>query len=253
MKVENGLITKPRKAAHPSISKLDAPSMQAKTTLLIAGVLLLSAILAMAIIRPWLGEHTASTTCVTDYKRIDAAEPEFKQCVETNSKLFLERDYAESKDLAKTFLTLLAAALVASITFSEKVVDIHNSKRTPLAAMITCWVLLLLAIVFTGSGLATMALAAGEAAYAPLLNYRRLESHAVILFVAGCLSFGLALACLIVAGIVSLIDKRIAALAPIQPAPPSLTDKRRQDDVPEASADSSELLMPSDAKDQGAA
>src|SRR6059058_128106 len=39
-------------------------------------------------------------------------------CVDRRAKLFLEHDYTETKDLAKAFLTLLTAVLVASITFS---------------------------------------------------------------------------------------------------------------------------------------
>src|SRR5688572_27315468 len=41
-------------------------------------------------------------------------------CVDRKAKLFMEGDFAETKDLSKAFLTLLTAVLVASITFSEK-------------------------------------------------------------------------------------------------------------------------------------
>jgi len=40
---------------------------------------------------------------------------------------FLDRDYAEVKDLSTAFLTLLTAVFVASITFSEKIVDFNRS------------------------------------------------------------------------------------------------------------------------------
>src|SRR4051794_32782284 len=43
----------------------------------------------------------------------------YYNCVDDRARLFIERDFAETKDLAKAFLTLLTAMLVASITFSE--------------------------------------------------------------------------------------------------------------------------------------
>ena len=38
-------------------------------------------------------------------------------------KDFLTYDYAEAKDLAKAFLTLISVILVFSITFSDKVIN----------------------------------------------------------------------------------------------------------------------------------
>jgi hypothetical protein len=40
---------------------------------------------------------------------------------------FLKYDYAETKDLAKDFLTLVSAILVFSLTFAEKIVNFHWS------------------------------------------------------------------------------------------------------------------------------
>ena len=65
--------------------------------------------------------------------------PAYQACIEKQAKLYLERDYAESKDLAKTFLTLLSATLVASITFSEKIVDVSKAGLLPFGTMIVCW------------------------------------------------------------------------------------------------------------------
>lgn len=45
--------------------------------------------------------------------------------------LFLKYNYAETKDLAKAFLTLASAILAFSVTFAEKVVDLQNSQPAP--------------------------------------------------------------------------------------------------------------------------
>jgi len=190
----------------------------ARQTLVVVAIAVVAIAIARELTLPWFQAPAVFDSCTTStLQRLASSSQGFAECVEKNAKLFLEKDYAESKDLAKTFLTLLSALLVASITFSEKIVDIHNAKRTPLAGMLICWLLLLLAIVLTGSGLASMALAAGYAAYYPATNYRALESHAVLLFVGGCFSFGVAMLALLVSGAVSLTDKRRAALAAAPP------------------------------------
>ena len=50
-----------------------------------------------------------------------------QDCVDAATDLFETFDYPEYKDLAKTFLTLLSATLVASIAFAEKVVDVNRA------------------------------------------------------------------------------------------------------------------------------
>jgi len=181
----------------------------------VALALFLACLLTKWIMTPWFEPISLRANCIQqDFSMVSAGSQSkdgLTECLERTAKLFLDKDYAETKDLAKTFLTLLSAALVASITFSEKIVDIHNSKRTPLLAMLSCWLLLLLAIVFTGSGLASMTFAAGYAAYHPSANFWHLEFHAVNLFIAACLSFGFGLFALITAGTISLVDKRTEA------------------------------------------
>jgi hypothetical protein len=155
-------------------------------SLLILLFITLGAGLAYWITHPWFEHPATSFACSLS----DRADHE-RECLEQRAKVFLEKDYAETKDLAKTFLTLLSALLVTSITFSEKIVDIHNSRRTPLVCMVSCWFLLLLAIIFAGAGLATMAVAAGQAAYSPAVDYFALEWHAVKLFMVNALALEL--------------------------------------------------------------
>jgi len=136
----------------------------------------------------------------------------FYRCSVERARVFLEKDYAETKDLSKAFLSLLTAVLVASITFSEKIVDVAKSGPWAKASMVTSWVCLLLAIIACGTGLALVSTAAGFAAHSPDPNYYTLEWKAVPLFVSAGLFFGTALACLLIAGIIALLDKRQAII-----------------------------------------
>jgi hypothetical protein len=158
--------------------------------------------------------------CVNDGMRILQGNPGFQECTRSLAKLFIERDYLESKDLAKAFLTLISAILVGSITFSEKIVDIHNARTLSIGLMISCWFLLLSGLITCGTGLAFMALGAGMATYRPDLDYWHREDTAVLLFLAAGVAFVLALAALVVAGIVSLVQKRAAARTITRNLPP---------------------------------
>lgn len=189
------------------------------TILIVIGFLLLAGTIVCAVAHPWLTVPQPLTHC----REVDADRfvgptddpAAFHGCLKRRAELFVKLDYAESKDLAKTFFTLIAAVLVASITFSEKIVDIHNARRLPLFAMFACWFALLLSICLVGAGVVSMTLAAGVATYLPQLQYTMLEAHAVLLFVSSTVFFGGGLTCLIVAGIVSALDKRVAAAAPL--------------------------------------
>jgi hypothetical protein len=161
------------------------------------------------IAKPWGERLTIAASCKdthTAYQEILRADVvAFRACTSRRAKLFYERDYVEAKDLAKAFLTLLGAMLVTSITFSEKIVNVQSGNKVPLCAMVICWLSLLSAIAFTGGGLAWMADAAGFATYIPEMDIRGIEAFAVRLFIFGGLAFGLALAAMIFAGVVSLM------------------------------------------------
>lgn len=150
------------------------------------------------------------TTCVDGYGHLLNYEvgqqltPDFAACVQRHAEIFLARDVPESKDLAKSFLTLLTAVLVASITFSEKIVGVSQASWFPRALIIFCWVCILGAIVACGVGLTSITIAGGFAAYNPFLAYWTLEITAVRYFVAAGLMFCLGLASLLVAGVLSL-------------------------------------------------
>lgn len=144
----------------------------------------------------------------------------FRTCLQTRANLFLSRDYAEAKDLSKSFLTLLTAILVASITFSEKIVDLGHSSWWARGSMVGCWILLLIAIAACGSGLTLMTFAAGMASYQPDLDYFSYETQAMKLYIVAGLAFGTGLASLLLAGLISLVERHVS-LPPGAEHPPT--------------------------------
>ena len=190
--------------------------------LLAALTLVLAAWIIHVIVHPWHVPLVKLATCVkADGDLIGEGSSDFGACLRDSAKRFFDKDYAETKDLAKTFLTLLSALLVASVTFAEKVVDVHKARVLPLVSIVGCWLLMLLSIICTGAGIVTMSVAAGVSVYEPWADFEPLESHAVVLFFSACVAFLMSLFLLILAGAISLIDKRaLAAEAPVSPISP---------------------------------
>lgn len=145
---------------------------------------------------------------LSNSKTDTAAARRFRDCLMINAKLYLEKDYEISKDLSKSFLTLMGVLLVASITFSEKIVGLATTSGTARTLMITCWFFLLAAILTCGVGLAFMTIAAGEATYAPLSSYRDLEVSGALMFICAGFSFGGGMVSLLIAGIISIKDQK---------------------------------------------
>ena len=136
---------------------------------------------------------------------------EYKECIENRTRAFLEKEYEVTRDLCKSFLTLLAGLLVGSITFSEKIVNFNSASRTARSLMISCWLCLLLAIVACGAGLTLMTVAAGWAIYQPFSDYFIFEEPAIYLFLFAGISFGSGLACLISSGVISMTNTKTVA------------------------------------------
>ncbi|WP_129156276.1 hypothetical protein [Bosea sp. Tri-44] len=113
------------------------------------------------------------------------------------SEMFMKYDYAETKDLLKTFITLISATLVFSITFSEKVVGIKDGSLESRVALIIAWSLLILALICSGIALSFIAAAAGKIIYGniPLFNWNywhlALISWFFVLFGGGAFVGGL--------------------------------------------------------------
>ena len=83
----------------------------------------------------------------------------------TDPETFLKYDYAETKDLLKTFITLISATLVVSLTFSEKIIRFNQAERSVRSIFLASWVLFILALTSAGLGMAFVAAAAGTVLY----------------------------------------------------------------------------------------
>jgi hypothetical protein len=118
------------------------------------------------------------------------------------AQLFLKYDYTETKDLAKSFLTLTSGLLVFSVSFSERAI---NAKGAALMARISLgasWVLMIIAIVICGLAICFLSWAAGEAVYGGSFEANAFKAYG-LLFLSGC-CFVVGLLALVVAAIVSL-------------------------------------------------
>lgn len=72
---------------------------------------------------------------------------------DTTERKFLGFVYPEVKGLAKHFLTLIAAVLTFTVTFSEKIVGFSSADDGHRRILIIAWSLFILAIVCTGSAI----------------------------------------------------------------------------------------------------
>ncbi|GAB7552076.1 hypothetical protein NRB_15780 [Novosphingobium sp. 11B] len=104
---------------------------------------------------------------------------------------FLKYDYAETKDLLKTFITLTSASLVLSLTFSEKVIVFSKAPAATQLILFWSWGLFVAALIFAGIGMCFIAAAAGKILYGQIpllkLSYYRLAiiSWAFVLLAGG--------------------------------------------------------------------
>ncbi len=115
---------------------------------------------------------------------------------------FLRYDYAETKDMAKSFLTLVSALLVFSLTFSEKVIGFPDAGGFPRMCLIASWALFIMAIILCGVSLCFISLAGGNALYEGDYLPLALRSW-VCLLIAGSF-FAIGLIILIIAAAASM-------------------------------------------------
>lgn len=137
----------------------------------------------------------------------------------------------EGKDITKSFLTLIVAVLVASITFGDKIVQFSIARTSSKALIITSWIFLCLALIYAGLGLVYLMLCEGIALNTSLVNQKLFPLYVANpyykpeylewlnksfwwLFNAG-LTFGISLFALCVAGIISNITKSNSEVVPL--------------------------------------
>ena len=130
------------------------------------------------------------------------------QAGERIAKAF-EAAYTEGKDLGKTFLTLISAVFVASITFSEKIVDLKTASGAARAALIACWALLLLSIIACGMAFVYLALSFNTLTFEDLPPFKEIWT-ATLFFACAGVFFVLGLFMMLLAGLPSLMRGREA-------------------------------------------
>jgi hypothetical protein len=91
----------------------------------------------------------------------------------TTAETFMKYDYAEMKDLLKTFITLVSSTLVLSLTFSDKIIKYETALRKQKQLLIISWSLMLFALTMAGISLVLIACAAGKIIYGsiPFLDW----------------------------------------------------------------------------------
>ncbi len=114
---------------------------------------------------------------------------------------FMQYDYAEIKELATQFLTLITAVLVFSLAFSEKIIEFRKAIQAIRNILVTAWSCFFVAIVGCGLSLVLNVYAASEMLYGPneFAAFSISYYSALSLLVAGCV-FVFGLGCLVVAG-----------------------------------------------------
>jgi len=90
---------------------------------------------------------------------------------EPAEELFVKFHYAEVKDLAKQFLTLIAGTLVLTVSFAEKIVPLQGAHPAQKWLLGICWLSLLVAFVLAGLGIYTNYLAAEQARGGMIYDY----------------------------------------------------------------------------------
>jgi hypothetical protein len=124
---------------------------------------------------------------------------------ETPEQLFLRFHYAEVKDLAKHFLTLIAGSLVLSVSFAEKILPLASASPGQRWLLGGCWLALLFSLVLAGLGLFTNYLA-GEQAHGGIIydyriGFRVLVQMSYLFLDVAALAFGMALVLLAATGV----------------------------------------------------
>ena len=136
--------------------------------------------------------------------RVKAEDPETAA-----KKRFVKFQYAEMKDLAKHFLTLIAGTLVLAVSFLDKLAPLNGSTPAQKAILATCLGMLFVSFVVAGAGLAGMFLAAVAAREGIVFDrkwdYRRLSRPSYLAIDLGGILFVAALALLAILGAVRLL------------------------------------------------
>ena len=139
--------------------------------------------------------------------------------IDFNSKVF-----PHLLDLGKFFLTILVGVFVASLTFSEKIVNFQSTSVWAKSLLILCWLFLLLSIVCDGVGIVFLTTwYANESVEHNQQNMSVFQSAFYCFGFAG-INFGLALTSMLTSGVISFLashskDEATPSVQPQTPAP----------------------------------
>ena len=139
----------------------------------------------------------------------DKFSQQFADCGRDAYHRLFKTGYTEGKDLGKSLLTLLSAVFVASITFSEKIVDLKSASKWPRIAMIVCWLLLLLSIGTCGAAFVYISWVQFRVVRFGELAFHQMN-HALVLFGVAGFCFGLGLLTMLLAALPSILVARRA-------------------------------------------
>lgn len=137
----------------------------------------------------------------------------FDECVADVADLVESFDYHEFKDLAKTFLVLLSATLVATIAFAGRIVDLVRAPPRAIGLLVVAWILLVLGLAGCVMGLAHMSSAALTATGDRSGDFRVLEMRATTDLFFAIAAYVMALVALTGAGAASIARRRRRATA----------------------------------------
>jgi hypothetical protein len=126
--------------------------------------------------------------------------------MDENAKLFLQYDYAETKDLAKHFLTVVSATLVFSLTFSEKIINFAKASPSTKLLLLVAWSSFIVSIIACGIELIFISLAGGAARYGGT-TYQEVAQKAYKAIIVAGSSFVLGLVLLLTTAAFSIYSK----------------------------------------------
>jgi hypothetical protein len=121
---------------------------------------------------------------------------------------FTKSIYPQLLDLGKFFLTILVGVFVASITFSEKIVNFQSTSWWAKSLLILCWLFLLLSIVCDGVGLVFVTNWYTNEVIEHSQEHMTMFELAFFCFGFAGISFGLALTSMLAAGIISFVHHK---------------------------------------------
>jgi hypothetical protein len=119
---------------------------------------------------------------------------------------FTTNMYPQLLDLGKFFLTVLIGIFVASITFSEKIINFNSTSWWAKSLLILCWILLLISIVSDGVGLVFLTNWYAVELIKHAQFHVKLFTQSFICFGLAGISFGLALTSMLSAGLISFLN-----------------------------------------------